>query len=196
MLRTVSTLLVSTLLVALVAGLPRTGIAQQTATSSVPPEATGWTEDSPFRPLDIPAANRLRMGSGAPGPDYWQQKVDYRMRTTVDTAGPILEGSGTITYHNRSPETLDYLWLKIDANLCDPEGIAVKLNQPPLQFGDAEFDFSCYGGAGMTVSRVAAAGRDLPTTENGTLLRVELPEPLRPGDQIDFGQRHHSLLNI
>ena len=185
MFRTVSTLLVSTLLVALIAGLPCVGLAQQTATSAVPPGTTGWTENSPFRPLDIPAADRLRTGSGAPGPDYWQQKVDYRMRATVDTAGPTLEGSGTITYHNRSPETLDYLWLKIDANLCDPEGIAVKLNQPPLQFGDAEFDFSCYGGAGMTVSRVAAAGRDLPTTENGTLLRVELPEPLRPGDQIE-----------
>ncbi|MBK5097531.1 MAG: hypothetical protein JJE01_07090, partial [Gemmatimonadetes bacterium] len=177
---------VSALLVAMITGLPCIGIAQQTASSATQPATTGWTEKSPFRPLDLPAANRLRTGSGGPGPDYWQQKVDYRMQATVDTAGPTLEGSGTITYHNRSPETLSFLWLKIDANLCDPEGIAVKLNQPPLQFGDAYFDFSCYGGAGMTVSRVASGGRDLTTIPNGTLLRVELPEPLKPGSEVEI----------
>lgn len=176
---------VSALLIALVTGLPCIAIAQQTATSPVPPETAGWTDDSPFRPLDLPAANRLRTGSGTPGPEYWQQKVDYRMKATVDTAGPLLEGSGTITYHNRSPETLRYLWLKIDANLCDPSGIAVVLNQPPLQFGESEFDFACYGGGGMTVSRVAAGGHELETTPNGTLMRVELPSALEPGDEIE-----------
>ena len=166
--------------------VPAGAEAQQTVSDPTPPATTGWMEDSPFRPLELPAANRLRTGSGAPGPDYWQQKVDYRMTASVDTAGSLLTGTSTITYHNRSPELLPYLWLKLDANLCDPAGTAAKLNQPPLMFGDAVFDFSCAGGAGMTVSRVESRGRALRTTDAGTRMRVELPEPLRPGQTIEI----------
>ena len=185
MARTLGTPATTVLLFTLAIGaLPARAQAQKTASDPTPPETIGWMEDSPFRPLPLPAANGLRTGTGAPGPDYWQQKVDYRMEASVDTAGPLLTGSGTITYHNRSPETLAYLWLKLDANLCDPEGVAAQLNQPPLQFGDAVFDFSCVGGDGMTVSRVESGGRALATTDAGTLMRVELPAPLAPGDRI------------
>jgi len=183
--RTFSSLATHVLLCIIAIGLlPAGAAAQRTTADPTPPETTGWMEDSPFRPLQLPAASRIRTGTGSPGPDYWQQKVDYRMQARVDTAGPLLTGSGTITYHNRSPETLAFLWLKLDANLCDPEGIAAQLNQPPLQFGDAVFDFSCVGGAGMTVSRVESGGRALATTDAGTLMRIELPAPLAPGDQI------------
>ncbi len=159
--------------------------AQVTSTSPEPPETAGWTGLSPFRPLDLPAANAMRTGSGRPGPAYWQQKVDYRLRATVDTAGPLLTGSGVMVYHNRSPETLPFLWLKLDANLCDPEGTAARLNQPPLQFGDAVFDFSCVGGDGMTLSRVAIGGVPALVHPHGTTARVELPEPLAPGETVE-----------
>src|SRR2546422_10887220 len=33
-------------------------------------------DTSPFRALPLPAANRVRGASGAPGPDYWQQRAD------------------------------------------------------------------------------------------------------------------------
>ncbi|MFO7588473.1 MAG: M1 family metallopeptidase [Gemmatimonadota bacterium] len=168
----------------LVVPLPTLG--QVTAGSPAPPGTTGWTGPSPFRPLDLPAANSMRTGSGRPGPDYWQQRVDYRLRATLDTAGPLLTGSGTMVYHNRSPEALPFLWLKLDANLCDPEGAAARLNQPPLQFGDAVFDFSCVGGAGMTLSRVAIGGRPATVHPNGTTLRVDLPTPLAPGGSVEL----------
>ena len=41
---------------------------------------------SPFRPLDLPAANEVRTGSGRPGQDYWQQRADYRIQATLDPA--------------------------------------------------------------------------------------------------------------
>ncbi|MCL7975544.1 MAG: hypothetical protein M8835_13430, partial [marine benthic group bacterium] len=49
--------------------VPAGAEAQQTVSDPTPPATTGWMEDSPFRPLELPAANRLRTGSGAPGPD-------------------------------------------------------------------------------------------------------------------------------
>ncbi|MEJ2481715.1 MAG: M1 family metallopeptidase [Gemmatimonadota bacterium] len=177
----------ATLVITLTIGfLPSRVDAQQTVRDPTPPATIGWMENSPFRPLDLPAPNRLRTGSGTPGPDYWQQKVDYRMAASIDTAGPLLSGTGTIIYHNRSPETLAYLWLKLDADLCDPEGTAAKLNQPPLMFGDAVFDFSCSGGGGMELSRVETGDRALSTVDAGTLMRVELPELLPPGERVEI----------
>ncbi|MDT8435866.1 MAG: M1 family metallopeptidase [Gemmatimonadota bacterium] len=158
--------------------------AQTTSSDPDPPETRGWTEESPFRPLDLPAANRLRTGAGRPGPDYWQQRVDYRLAATLDTAGPLLTGRGVMVYHNRSPEALPFLWLKIDANLCDPEGVTARLAQPPLRFGDAVFDFGCRGGAGMTVERIAVGGRPATVHPAGTRMRVDLPAPLAPGDSV------------
>ena len=48
--------------------------------------AASVTDSSPFRPLDLPAPNDQRTGAGRPGPRYWQQRVDYRITATLDTA--------------------------------------------------------------------------------------------------------------
>ena len=37
-----------------------------------------------FSPLDLPAANSMRTGAGAPGPDYWQQEADYIIDARID----------------------------------------------------------------------------------------------------------------
>jgi hypothetical protein len=146
----------------------------------------GWKTRSPFRPLALPAANTMRTGTGLPGPDYWQQKVDYRIEATLDPATHLLTGWETIRYANRSPETLSVLWLKLDANLCDPGSKAQELAVPPLLFGDSVFDFTCSGGSGLHIDSVLAHGRDLSYEVMGTIARVELPHPLLPGGQADI----------
>ena len=42
----------------------------------------------PSGSFDLPAANRYRTGAGRPGPQYWQQRADYRIAATLD----LLEG--------------------------------------------------------------------------------------------------------
>src|SRR6185437_6497878 len=66
---------------------------------------------SPFRSLALPAPNDVRTGSGRPGHAYWQQRVDYRIRATLDPERHELRGQETIHYLNRSPDRLPYLWL-------------------------------------------------------------------------------------
>ena len=153
---------------------------------STSPEPRGWTERSPFRPLDLPAPNTIRLGSGRPGPDYWQQRVDYAIEAQVSTDTHLLTGTATISYRNNSPDVLPFLWLKLDANLCDPHSVAAVLSVPPLLFGDAVFDFSCRGGSGMALERVAVRGRPLDYEVLGTIARVELPEPLSSGATVDL----------
>ena len=68
---------------------------------------------SPFRALDLPAANEMRTGSGRPGPRYWQQRADYRIQATLDVEKGELSGEETIRYGNNSPSALPYVWLTV-----------------------------------------------------------------------------------
>ncbi|HEY7395582.1 MAG TPA: hypothetical protein VH559_12095, partial [Gemmatimonadaceae bacterium] len=102
-------------------------------------------DSSHFRPLDLPAPNIYRTGSGRPGAKYWQQKVDYRIAATLDPEKNEIRGRETIHYLNRSPDSLPYLWMQVEQNICEPASITNILNQPPLAFLGSSFDFSCQG---------------------------------------------------
>src|ERR671937_770496 len=103
-------------------------------------------DTSPFRALAFPVATPVRSASGAPGPRYWQQRVDYTLDATLDTATSMLRGKGRIYYVNRSPDPLSFVWVQLDQNLFAAGSITALLNQPPLQFaGGVVFDF---GGKG------------------------------------------------
>src|SRR5262245_62323737 len=60
--------------------------------------------------------NEQRTASGAPGPKYWQQRVDYDIKCELDEPNLKLAGTETITYYNNSPDVLTYLWLQMDEN--------------------------------------------------------------------------------
>src|SRR5215510_12114220 len=100
-------------------------------------------DSSLFRALDLPAPNSYRTGSGRPGPQYWQQRVDYRIDATLDVAKNELTGRETIHYQNNSPDRLTYLWMHVEQNICSPNSVTGKLNQPPLVFQGTAFDFGC-----------------------------------------------------
>jgi hypothetical protein len=71
-----------------------------------------------FAPLSLPnPAGSVRAGSGAPGPDYWRNRADYRIEARLDAAAKLMSGDVTISYTNNSPEALDVLWLQLDQNL-------------------------------------------------------------------------------
>ncbi len=165
------TLARSAVLVALTAG----GLAAQ-----------GW-ELSPFRPLVLPGPNSYRTGSGRPGPDYWQQRVDYRIDATLDPAANELRGREVISYHNRSPDALPYLWMHLEQNMCAPGSVTSQLDQPPLVFLGSTFDFSCQGFAGgITLDSVLVDGRPLRPVVFGTTMRLDLPTALAAGSSAEI----------
>ena len=64
--------------------------------------SAGWTQSTSYR-----------SASGKPGPAYWQQRVDYTIDATLDPANNEVRGQERITYSNRSPDTLTYLWFHV-----------------------------------------------------------------------------------
>src|SRR3989449_1775933 len=158
-------------------------LAQQpTQPSQLPPLPAARTDTSPFRRLELSTPTLLREGSGRPGPAYWQQRVDYTIAVSLDTATHTIAGRETIRYTNRSPDTLTYIWLQLDQNLFRDDGRGAVLNPPDARFAARGFR------GGFVLDRVESvrpSGRQtvrraLKTTENGTLLRVELDRPLAP----------------
>ncbi|HEV2671782.1 MAG TPA: M1 family metallopeptidase [Gemmatimonadales bacterium] len=150
-------------------------------------------DSSPFRALALPAPTPVRAASGAPGPRYWQQRADYTLQATLDTATNVLRGRGRIFYVNRSPETLSYVWVQLEQNLFAPGSVSGILNQPPLLFaGGVVFDFSGKGFAGgVTIDRLAVGTQQLKTKILGTMMRVELPRPLGPDLSVTFDVAWH-----
>ncbi|HEU5305606.1 MAG TPA: M1 family metallopeptidase [Gemmatimonadales bacterium] len=159
-----------------------TSLAQ---TGQVPVPAAEGT--SPFRSLPLPTPNAYRTGSGWPGHDYWQQRVDYRIAATLDTAKREIRGRETIRYTNNSPDPLPYLWMFLEQNICSPAGITEQLDQPPLVFLGSTFDFSCKGfHGGVTLERVRIGSRILSPAVYGTTMRLDLPRPLAAGGTVDI----------
>ena len=74
--------------------------------------------DPQFYPV---AANEYRSSGGEPGPKYWQNRADYKINSTLDTAQHKVTGSVEITYTNNSPDNLGFLWLQMDQNIYKEE---------------------------------------------------------------------------
>jgi hypothetical protein len=145
-------------------------------------------DTSPFRHLDLPTPNDVRTGSGRPGAKYWQQRADYRIAATLDSATHEIRGRETIHYTNHSPDALPYVWVFLEQNICAPNSVTNTLNQPPLAFADVSFDFSCGGfRGGLTLESSTVGGAPAKTAAYGTTMRIDLPHPLAPGAAIDLG---------
>lgn len=144
----------------------------------------------------LPTPNEYRTGSGAPGPDYWQQKVDYKIAVELDDAIQRITGTETITYYNNSPTELTYLWLQLDQNVRKKNSMgsqanggqalseqtsSVSGNQLQSMLGDYDFD------GGFKIQSVTDAnGSPLKNTVNNTMMRVDLPESIKPGESYSF----------
>jgi len=61
-----------------------------------------------------------RTSTGAPGPDYWTQRVDYEIQARLHPEEARVTGSEVIHYHNRSPDTLREIWLNLPQNVYAP----------------------------------------------------------------------------
>ncbi|GAA4299975.1 M1 family metallopeptidase [Compostibacter hankyongensis] len=84
-----------------------------------------------FSPLFYTAKGTLlRNADGAPGPAYWQNRADYTVTATLDTAGKRISGQVTITYSNNSPATLRYLWLQLDQNITRKDSRSNTMQAP------------------------------------------------------------------
>ena len=153
------------------------------AVSQIP---TGVGDTSPFRRLALPAPNEIRTGAGTPGPRYWQQRVDYTIRATLDTGRHEVSGGETIRYTNHSPDSLRYLWFQVDQNIYTEGSRGSFIFPEDTRWGARGFagGYRIRGLAALRGAAGSARPVALSSTVNGTMLRVDLDQPLAPGGAV------------
>ncbi len=77
-----------------------------------------------FASFSKSAVTPYRSSNGAPGPAYWQNKVNYIIKATLDTNKNSIAGYEEIEYINNSPDKLNALWLQLDQNIYRENSIA------------------------------------------------------------------------
>ena len=165
----------------------------------------GHTDQNKFRQLKdvLPTPNNRRTASGAPGYEYTQQKVDYVMDIVVDEDKNLLTGNESITYHNNSKDYLEYLWVQLDQNMRAPDSktpLAKSEDLGNTTFNDpvtfTKNNLTKSADFGFKIKEVNnATGSSLSYTVNRTMMRINLPQPLAPGNTFEFSIRWNYLIN-
>ena len=154
----------------------------------------GHKNDNKFKQLyeEFSTPNRYRTASGSPGKDYYQQKVDYTMNIILDDDNSKLYGDENINYKNNSPDELSYLWIQLDQNIrgdYNMEDMKTSSGIPEMSSIDSfveEFTSEKFVG-GFNIEKVLDEnGRPLRFTINKTMMRVDLPNPIKSGQEFNF----------
>ena len=150
-----------------------------------------------FQQLDqlLPPPPPQRNAAGAPGAAYWQNRADYDITVELDDVQRRINGSATITYQNRSPDALSYLWLQLDQNYQAHDADSRTVPNSRRGVDAAKVTYAAvdrllaqetYDGT-MTVSGITDTdGKSIPHTIVKTMLRLDLPAPLAPGANVAF----------
>ncbi|MCF6181978.1 M1 family metallopeptidase [Lutibacter sp.] len=158
------------------------------------PVKKGHYNISKFKQLkqELPTPNNQHTASGAPGYEYTQQKVDYKMNIILDDEHQKIFGEETITYHNNSKDNLEYLWVQLDQNMRAPNSKTPDINGggPGVLYSPSKFTKSFMGKpfqGGINLDYVKNSdGTPLSYTVNQTMMRIDLPKPLAAGATFNF----------
>jgi len=152
------------------------------ATAPVPADTQPLRTRHAVRPVPTSNAFRAaiergtRTADGRPGPNYWQQRIAYRIEAELDPVTARLSGAETIVYHNNSPDTLREMRFMLYQNAFAP-GVQ-RVRRVPMT-------------GGTRLERVAVEGQQaregrmltgpLTYVVDGTQMRLSLPRALPPG---------------
>ncbi|ATQ75433.1 aminopeptidase [Massilia violaceinigra] len=160
--------------------------------------------DDKFRQLEevLPTPNTIRNAAGAPGHAYWQQRADYTIRARLDENKRTISATETVTYHNNSPDSLSYLWVQLDQNIFKPDSDArtsatvasrdawakARSDEDGMRFDGMRSLLESPGfEGGFAIGAVKGAdGKPLRYTINKTMMRIDLPQPMKPGARLSF----------
>ncbi|MBT2563420.1 M1 family metallopeptidase, partial [Pedobacter sp. ISL-64] len=156
--------------------------AQQATT---PAPATNYNPAEAFGPLFYTQnGNEFRSAIGAPGPKYWQNRVDYNITANLDETKNTVTGTVTITYKNNSPDKLPYLWLQLDQNTFKETSRGYAITPARSRYGaqGEKFDGG-YKIQNISVLQKAAAVKFTSLVED-TRMQIRLDQPMAANGDI------------
>jgi aminopeptidase N len=160
------------------------------------------TDHSPMRQLYdlLPTPNSYRTASGAPGPDYFQPRADYDIKVELDDDKQRIYGEETITFHNTTPEDMNFLWVQLDQNISSKESDSHKINSQAVSEKPDPSDLTKFepwfdGGFKLDYVKDASTNKDLKYIVNKTMMRVDMPSVLKRGGKYSFKVKYWYNIN-
>lgn len=122
----------------------------------------------------------------SPYAGYWQQEVDYEMDVYMDVETFRYSGTQQLTYTNHSPDTLSQVFYHLYFNAFQPgSDMDIRsrtIKDPDPRVGDRISKLKDDEIGFLHVKKLSQDGLVVNYTEEETILVVELPSLLLPGD--------------
>lgn len=160
------------------------------------PALAQWSEQNHAERFEqlgpmLRSPNVYRTASGAPGHQYWQQKADHEIQVELNDENQSIKGWQKVTYYNNSPDPLKYLWIQLDQNERAKDSNTPKIAQSNIydsmnlrQLESILWHDLDLGYKILSVKDLS--GKDIPITIVKTMMRLDLPQPLMPGQKTEF----------
>lgn len=139
-----------------------------------------YDQHEAFAPLFYPNyGDKVRTADGTPGPEYWQNRADYKINATMNDAEHSIKGDVVVTYTNNSPQELSFVWMQLDQNIYNQQsrGVATTAITGGRWANRNAFD------GGYTISNVSLVSADGKTSKADfgiydTRMQIKLPRAL------------------
>lgn len=148
----------------------------------------------------LPTPNSYRTASGAPGHEYWQQKADYVIEVELNDENQTINGFEVITYTNNSPDPLPYFWLQLEQNMRNINSDSYSTTNSYVNQDMSEGRIKELIGhnfdLGFNILEINDMdGNELSYVINKTMMRVNLPAAVQPGQQYSFTVKWNYNIN-
>lgn len=123
-------------------------------------------------------------------PDRWQQRVEYSMDINMVEENHQYNGDMALTYYNNSPEALDRVFFHLYFNAFQPGSMmdvrSRTIEDPDPRVSDRISQLAPEDQGWMRVGELMMNGQPCEFVEEGTILSVNLPKPIKAGGKAKF----------
>lgn len=124
---------------------------------------------------------------------YWQQEANYSMNVDMNVKNFQYTGEQELEYTNNSPDTLKRVFYHLFYNAFQP-GSEMDIRSrtiadPDPRVGDRISKLTPSQQGYLKVNTLTRNGKSLQFEEVGTVLEVELDEPILPGETVNFSMK-------
>ncbi|WP_234568682.1 M1 family metallopeptidase [Rhodohalobacter sp. 614A] len=121
---------------------------------------------------------------------YWQQEVHYEMDVDMHVEANQFDGKQKLVYTNNSPDTLNRVFYHLFFNAFQPNSMMDKRSRtiadPSSKIADKITGYDSTEIGYQKISSLKQNGEEVEFLVEGTILEVQLKEPILPGGETVF----------
>lgn len=129
-------------------------------------------------------------------PDRWQQRVEYTMNINFNVKNHRFTGTQKLVYYNNSPDTLNRVFYHLYFNAFQPNSMmdvrSRTIKDPDRRVGSRIAALKDNEIGYHRINSLKQNGKPLQYETVGTILEVELADPILPGQQATFDMEFDS----